>query len=125
MSTRVAIAVITFRRPALLKALLDSLLAQEVPPEYEVRIIVVDNDDEGSATDVIARAAKDGRYPVEAAAEPEPGIPFAREKSVQLAWDDDALIFVDDDEVAPPGWLAELLRAWRSTGADVVTGPVR
>ena len=125
MGTRVAIAVITFRRPALLKALLDSLLAQEIPAGYDVRILVVDNDDEGSAAEVIALAAKESPFPVEAATEPEPGIPFAREKSVQLAWDDDALIFVDDDEVAPPGWLAELLRAWRSTGADVVTGPVR
>lgn len=127
MGTRVAIAVITFRRPALLEALLDSLLAQELPAEedFTVRILVVDNDDEGSATEVIERAAKEARYPVEAAMEPEPGIPFAREKSVLLAWDDDALIFVDDDEVAPPGWLCTLLRAWRSTGADVVTGPVR
>jgi glycosyltransferase involved in cell wall biosynthesis len=126
MSTKVAIAVITFRRPALLKALLDSLIAQELPADedYAVRIIVVDNDDEGSAADVIARAAKESPFPIVAAAEPEPGIPFAREKSVRLAWDDDALIFVDDDEVAPPGWLAELLRAWRITGADVVTGPV-
>jgi succinoglycan biosynthesis protein ExoM len=127
MRRRVAIAVITFRRPALLKALLDSLLAQELAEDddYDIRILVVDNDDEGSAADVIALAAKDGRYPVEAAVEPEPGIPFAREKSVLLAWEDDALIFVDDDEVAPPGWLAAMLRTWRATGADVVTGPVR
>ncbi|MFC5265000.1 glycosyltransferase [Kribbella qitaiheensis] len=127
MCTQVAIAVITFRRPSLLKCLLDSLLAQELPEGsgYQVRIIVVDNDDEGSASEVIALAAKDGRYPVVAAVEPEPGIPFAREKSVRLAWDDDALIFVDDDEETPPGWLAALLDAWETTGADVVTGPVK
>ena len=127
MSTSVAIAVITFRRPELLKELLDSLQAQELPAgsEYAVRIVVVDNDAEGSATDVIAAAAEGARYPIESAIEPEPGIPFAREKSVQLAWNDDALIFVDDDEVAPPGWLATLLGAWESTGADVVTGPVQ
>ncbi len=57
--------------------------------------------------------------------EPEPGIPFARERSVELCWNDDALIFVDDDEVAPPNWLATLLAAWERTGADVVTGPVK
>jgi succinoglycan biosynthesis protein ExoM len=127
MSTSVAIAVITFRRPDLLKDLLDSLQAQELPEhaDYAVRIVVVDNDAEGSAGEVIAAAAADARYPVETAIEPEPGIPFAREKSVQLAWNDDALIFVDDDEVAPPGWLATLLGAWETTGADVVTGPVQ
>ena len=62
MSTRVAIAVITFRRPHLLKCLLDSLLAQELPADsgYQVRIIVVDNDDERSASEVIALAASTG-----------------------------------------------------------------
>ncbi|TWD81276.1 GT2 family glycosyltransferase [Kribbella amoyensis] len=125
MSTTVAIAVITFRRPELLAALLESLQAQELPGDagYSVRIVVVDNDAEGSAADVIA--ASTGPYPIESAIEAEPGIPFARETSVQLAWDDDALIFVDDDEVAPPGWLATLLAAWERTGADVVTGPVK
>ncbi|ADB29839.1 glycosyl transferase family 2 [Kribbella flavida DSM 17836] len=127
MSTTVAIAVITFRRPELLRVLLRSLQAQELPADsdYAVRIVVVDNDAAGSATEVIAEAAEAGPYPVDSAIEPEPGIPFAREKSVQLAWDDDALIFVDDDEVAPPGWLATLLGAWQTTGADVVTGPVQ
>ncbi|HEU4946796.1 MAG TPA: glycosyltransferase [Kribbella sp.] len=122
----VAIAVITFRRPELLKDLLDSLQAQELPEDQPcaVRIVVVDNDAEGSAAEVIAAAAEKGRYPIESAVEPEPGIPFARERSVRLAWDDDALIFVDDDEVAPPGWLATLLACWQRTGADVVTGPV-
>jgi glycosyltransferase involved in cell wall biosynthesis len=124
--TSVAIAVITFRRPQLLKDLLDSLQAQELPQSQAcaVRIVVVDNDAEGSAAEVIAAVAENARYPIESAIEPEPGIPFARERSVRLAWDDDALIFVDDDEVAPPGWLATLLEAWQSTGADVVTGPV-
>lgn len=124
--TSVAIAVITFRRPQLLKELLDSLQAQELPESQAcaVRIVVVDNDAEGSAAEVIAAAADNARYPIESAIEPEPGIPSARERSVELAWDDDALIFVDDDEVAPTGWLATLLEAWQSTGADVVTGPV-
>jgi GT2 family glycosyltransferase len=125
--TTVAIAVITFRRPELLRDLLASLQQQELRADqgYAVRIVVVDNDAEGSAAPVIAAAAENARYPIESAVEPEPGIPFARETSVRLAWDDDALIFVDDDEVAPAGWLATLLDAWRRTGADVVTGPVQ
>ena len=127
MSTRVAIAVITFRRPALLQALLDSLQAQELPEDSGLRgpHRVVDNDAEGSAREVIEEFGAGRPYPIESVVEPEPGIPFAREKSVELCWNDDALIFVDDDEVAPPGWLATLLDAWETTGADVVTGPVK
>src|SRR3954453_709970 len=126
MSTSVAIAVITFRRPALLRGLLTSLQAQELPSdgEYAIRIVVVDNDAEGSAARVLEEFGDGTPYPIESVGEPGPGIPFARERSVELCWNDDALIFVDDDEVAPPGWLATLLAAWQSTAADVVTGPV-
>src|SRR5262245_8912276 len=127
MPTSVAIAVITHRRPEQLKALLASLDAQRLgaPDEFDVRIVVVDNDPHGSAADVIAEAAKEATYPITSAVEAEPGIPFARETSVRLCWDDDALVFVDDDEIAPSGWLDTLLAAWRDTGADVVTGPVQ
>jgi succinoglycan biosynthesis protein ExoM len=103
--------------------LLESLAAQRVPAAYDVRIVVVDNDPDESAGDVLRSVELP--FPLETAVEKEPGIPFARERSVQLAWDDDALIFVDDDEIAPPGWLETLLGAWESSGADVVTGPVR
>jgi succinoglycan biosynthesis protein ExoM len=123
---RVAIAIITCRRPEQLQALLDSLAAQRLsdPAAYDVRIVVVDNDSAESSAEIVKAAAPEP-YPIEWAVEKEPGIPFARERSVQLAWDDDALIFVDDDEIAPPGWLDTLLTAWRETGADVVTGPVK
>jgi succinoglycan biosynthesis protein ExoM len=122
---RIAIAIITCRRPDLLAQLLASLQTQELVTACSVRIVVVDNDAAGSAGEVIAAAAAEARYPIESAVEPEPGIPFAREKSVRMCWDDDALIFVDDDEVAPPGWLETLVSYWQQTGADVVTGPVK
>ncbi|TDD27054.1 glycosyltransferase [Kribbella turkmenica] len=127
MSTSVAIAVITFRRPVLLRRLLTSLQAQELPEDCDcaIRIVVVDNDAAGSAAPVIEEFGPGTPYPIESAVEPEPGIPFAREKSVELCRNDDALIFVDDDEVAPPNWLATLLHAWETSGADVVTGPVK
>lgn len=125
--TRIAIAIITRRRPQQLTLLLESLSAQRLrdPDAYAVRIVVVDNDAGGTAADVIAAAGKESPYPISSTVEPEPGIPFARETAVQLCWGDDALIFIDDDEIAPPGWLDTLLAAWRASGADVVAGPVK
>lgn len=121
----VALAVITHQRPDQLAGLLASLQAQELddPARWQVRIVVVDNDPAGSAGEVIDRAA--GPYPITSVIEPEPGIPFARQRSVEMCATDDALVFVDDDEVAPPGWLQRLLDTWQATGADVVTGPIR
>ena len=120
----VAIAVITYRRPEQLAALLASLQAQDLgdPARWQVRIVVVDNDPDRTAAPVLADVR--GPYPITAGIEPEPGIPFARQTSVELCAGDDAVIFVDDDEVAPAGWLQRLLDTWLGTGADVVSGPV-
>ncbi len=122
-SRRISIAVITYNRPALLAALLASLQSQEVSEGDEIRIVVVDNAADGSARPVVERCR--GRFPIDYVIEPEPGIPFARQRSVEFCAGADALVFVDDDEVAPPGWLERLLSTWRETDADVVTGPVR
>lgn len=118
----VAITVITYRRPALLGVLLESLHVQEFTDAL-VRVIVVDNDPEGSAQSVVEAAS--GPLEVVYLREPEPGIPAARQASVEAAATDDLIIFIDDDERAPQGWLQRMLDMWRSSGADVVTGPVR
>lgn len=121
-TTTIAIAVITYRRPELLERLLHSLQTQQIAPEWSVRIAVVDNDPGRSAEEVVRRST--GPLEVDYVVEPEPGIPFARTRSIQVTAHDDAVIFVDDDEVAPPGWLRRLVSFWIETGADVVTGPV-
>jgi glycosyltransferase involved in cell wall biosynthesis len=58
--------------------------------------------------------------------EPEPGIPFARNRGVSAAlpWAD-VIAFIDDDEVpADADWLAQLAGPLASGVADVTTGPV-
>lgn len=124
MPLAVALAVITYRRPQLLAGLLESLQAQQLthPDAWSVRVVVVDNDPDAGAREVVS--ASTGPWPIHYETESEPGIPLAREASVRLCADDDAVVFVDDDEIAPPGWLDRLLTTWQRTGADVVTGPV-
>lgn len=121
----IAVAVITYARPESLGELLDSLAGQD-RAGADLRLVVVDNDPAGSAKAVVEQfAAAHPDWPVHYEVEPEPGIPFARQRSVELCPDDDAVIFVDDDEIAPPGWLAHLVGYWQRSAADVVTGPVR
>ncbi len=122
----VGIALCTKARPDGLRAVLDSLAAQDLADvACRVVVAVVDNDPGGSAESTVVSMRPAFPWPLRYAVEPDPGIPAARRRSVELTADADAVVFVDDDEVAPPEWLATLVRHWRGSGADVVTGPSR
>jgi cellulose synthase/poly-beta-1,6-N-acetylglucosamine synthase-like glycosyltransferase len=124
MKHTLAICIPSYRRPTGLFALLGALdaLRFETPPP-EIRVIVVDNDPDGSAQRV-AEASRDRiRFPIQYTHEHRVGIPYARNAAIAAAQGCDWVAFIDDDERPAPDWLEELLRVQRATGADVVTGP--
>jgi succinoglycan biosynthesis protein ExoM len=113
------IAVATYRRPALLKRLLDSLAASVDPNSAE--IVVIDNDPEASAEATAAEHHLRPRYEVEA----DPGIASARNRALDLFGERfTAILFVDDDEWVAPDWYDTITGYANGTGADVVQGPV-
>lgn len=117
----------TRRRPEGLRRLVTSLAAQTGLDGLRTALVVVDNDPEGSAREVADEARDLLGWPVTYTVEAEPGIPAVRRRIVAtaLATGADALVFIDDDEQAPPGWLATLVGRWQGSAADCVTGPVR
>ncbi|MCZ2836435.1 glycosyltransferase family 2 protein [Modestobacter sp. VKM Ac-2985] len=124
---RVTVAVPTYRRPEQLRALLPLVLAQTravtvaAPDDWQVRVLVIDNDPDGGAAETVADlTGPDLRY----VAESRPGIPAVRNRALDEAAGDDLLVFIDDDERPWPGWLAALLDTWRASGAAVVSGRV-
>ncbi|HLU24973.1 MAG TPA: glycosyltransferase [Longimicrobiales bacterium] len=125
---RVAIGVTTFRRPGLLATLLDSLALLRSPGGRGVQplVVVVDNDADGSARSVAEARAAVLPWPVRYVIEPRRGISHGRNRVVAEALDAgaDHVAFIDDDETASPGWLAELLRVQAAFDADAVEGPV-
>lgn len=124
---RIAICVVTYKRPDGLKRLLQGLSALHFEdPSPEVRVVVVDNDaDIQAARAVCDEARASFRWELEYHLEPRRGIPFARNKAIACAKDAvDFIAFIDDDEVPEPNWLDELIRVQREHDADVVTGPV-
>jgi succinoglycan biosynthesis protein ExoM len=123
---RIAVCMITYRRPEALGRALRALAAQSPGgAPFELRAIVVDNDAAQSARPVCEAARAAMKWPLDYAVEPRRGIPFARNRCVELARPKaDWIAFVDDDEEAAPTWLAELLRVQAEHDADVVTGPV-
>lgn len=118
---RVRVAIPTFHRPQGLRDALAEVGAQAAaldPDLAEVTVMVVDNDAEGSGRAVAEELG------VLYVVEPQPGIAAVRNRSVAEAADQDAIVFLDDDEVPSPGWLEALLRRFVESGADGVAGKV-
>jgi succinoglycan biosynthesis protein ExoM len=123
--TAVAVCALTFRRPRGLEALLTSLAKLDNPgPGYGIKVIIVDNDPDGSARSIVDSCRTTMPWELVYTMESRRGIPFGRNTAVRTAADADFVAFLDDDEVAEPNWLTELLRVQRETGAGVVTGTV-
>jgi cellulose synthase/poly-beta-1,6-N-acetylglucosamine synthase-like glycosyltransferase len=119
-SDSVIVAVLTYRRPDDLAAIVPVLIEQAASVPLEVRVLVVDNDPEGSAKEYVTALTG----PVHYVHEPTPGIAAARNRAIDEAATDDVLVFIDDDELPVPGWLEHLLQTRARTGADAVIGPV-
>ena len=113
-------------RPLGLSNLLDALANIDDPgASYAVSLVVVDNDAGQSAKATVSDYQNDRyRWPLSYVCEPVRGIPFARNRALAAAAGSEFIVFVDDDEVPDRGWLHELLRVQRETGADVVEGRV-
>lgn len=122
-AVRVAVCVVTHRRPEGLLRLLGALESLERPPGVRMRAVVIDNDAAASAREVCRDAAERVSYPVQYGVEKRRGIPQARNRALVQGLSDDFVAFLDDDEVPETGWLAALLRAQREHAADAVAGP--
>ncbi len=122
----VTICIATFKRPLSLERLLESIsrLKFEKIVDLGLQVVVVDNDVSGSARDIIRKWRKKMPWPLIFDIEPRRGIPFARNRLVELAVDTDFIAFVDDDEVVHDDWLEELLVVQDCYQADIVHGPV-
>lgn len=110
-ATLVVVAVCTRRRPKMLWRCLSSLSEQEVSAGIIPHFLVIDNDEGGSARKVYDAWAVGQSRLSTYLAEPTPGIAMARNKALDFALEAGAeyLCFIDDDEIAKPDWLAQLM----------------
>lgn len=120
------IAIPTYRRLGGLERLLGSL--RPSLDSHRVALLIGDNACDPAVRDLVAAFARD--YPeTRYLAVPDRGISQNR-NALLAAWRAHHakvpwLAMLDDDLVAPPGWLAAMLAAGRSCDADVVGGPYR
>lgn len=119
--------VCTAERPRMLQDCVASLLAQQLSENWQVEVCVVENDATPNSRAVVEGVSPLSPIKVRYYQEPRRGIPFARNKTLEvgLANGYDWIVMIDDDERADPTWLACLMRTAVEHGADVVSGPVR
>lgn len=120
--TLVSILIATFRRPDSFLRAARSVLAQQAAGTFE--LVAVDNSPEGSALAAFRQLEAETRVPFRWVHEPRPGVAHARNAALRHA-QGTLIAWLDDDEEAPPHWLAALLAVRNSTGAQSVFGPVR
>ncbi|UPL14667.1 glycosyltransferase [Microbacterium galbinum] len=114
----VLVAVTTFRRTELLPPLVAAIRDSAGAAGTRMRIALVDNDPERSASAVATGLGAD--Y----VSEPTPGIAAARQAALDAARAGELVAMVDDDVVPQPGWLDALLRVWAAEHPAVVMGYV-
>lgn len=129
VESELTVAVLTYHRnediAALVPLLLDELdrAERELGPGLHGEVLVVDNDPDGGAAEVVQPHVAGGR--VRYVVERTPGIAAARNRALAEAHHDGPLVFIDDDERPEPGWLSALVGSWRRNGSAGVSGPVR
>ena len=116
----VTVAVLTYRRPGDLAAVLPALDRQARSIDPPAAVLVVDNDPDGGAASTVAdHASALTRY----VHEPVPGIAAARNRAL-LEAGTDLLVFIDDDERPSARWLEDLIRTYVVDRPAGVVGPV-
>lgn len=121
-----ALMVCTYRRPETFAKLMASVAALEVPAGLRLTIVVADNNPESQRAAYVEPGMRGISWPLVYGHEPVAGYSNARNKAIELAMgvDAEALLFVDDDMILDPGWLAAHLRSLEAFGCDVVNGRI-
>lgn len=116
-----SVVIATRNRVALLERCLASLAEEAAAEAFE--LVVVDNGSTDSTPALLDRSAK--RWPfVRSLVETKPGSARALHKGA-LDARGDLLVFVDDDMVAVPGFLARHLEAHHSHPGSCILGDIR
>jgi len=121
--SHITICICTFRRPEMLKKLLDKLGIQRTNGLFGLSVVVVDNDKEESGAEVVHNAQQSAPFSIEYLLEPEQSISLARNRAVKYA-KGDLVAFIDDDEFPGDCWLLRLFETLRGSRSDGVLGPI-
>jgi glycosyltransferase involved in cell wall biosynthesis len=120
---RITISICTYDRYDLLRTAIDSACAQQLNEDF--RILVVDNSPDHARAEAFGKLFV-GVPNLSYVVEKIPGLSNARNVSARLCGTE-FISYMDDDAIASPGWLKEILAAFDAFGPEamVVGGQVR
>src|SRR5437660_7426694 len=121
---RISVCICTYKRPELLRRLLNCLSLQDTGGAFTYSIVVVDNDRLRSAQTVVSDFAANSLISMMYCQEPRQNIALARNKAVENA-QGDFIAFIDDDEFPAKNWLLSAFQACEKYQVDGVVGPVK
>jgi len=126
----IAICIPTYKRPALLKGLILSIIKYDIDKTLvkNISIIIVDNDIQKTAESTVSELQNTvgdtvkiiyDNYAVK-------GLSNVRNQLIKLALKEDPtyLLFIDDDEFVTSEWLSEMVKTIQINKGDMVMGPV-
>jgi len=107
----------------MLVSALNGIITQITDHRFSYEVVVVDNDENQSANQVVKRFQKNSNLKVIYDFENEQNISLARNRCVKNA-KGNLIAFIDDDEVPVKDWLYRLYDTIKKFNADGVLGPV-
>jgi succinoglycan biosynthesis protein ExoM len=117
------ICIATYKRPMLLKKLLDSLFEQKLNGGIKLEIIIIDNDVNESAKKICEMYGNTDKAEICYKVQPIQNISLTRNLAVVNATGE-YLCFIDDDGYACDTWILELIKCMKTNNADAVFGAV-
>ena len=123
----IVVCIPCFRRPQYLRRTLELLAAQRTSRRFAV--VMVENDaSKSESVPVATEYLASGKFAGLCVIEPRQGnchaINAAFETALQMFPAATSFLMIDDDEIASPDWLEQMVRTADATGADIVGGPV-
>jgi glycosyltransferase involved in cell wall biosynthesis len=116
------IAFCTYKRADRLEKLVAALRAQSCPVPFD--ILAVNNNSPDKTLEVLSGLQQQPGAPLRVVTEMAQGIVPARNRAIDESRDSEIMVFLDDDELPQPGFLAAAHDGIMHEGADCVGGSV-
>lgn len=118
-----SVCIATFKRPILLRKLIKSLYDQKKIDEIILEIIIVDNDIEKSAKEIVSEFSDTSSVTISYYEQPIQNISLTRNMAIDKS-SGHYIAIIDDDETADNYWIRNLIDTILRFNADVVFGYV-